>query len=61
MEPTSVGFLRNLQALKAMLGPRTRLVATLHVSNVLGSITDVADLSRAVHAVRLGHASSRPQ
>ena len=46
------------QALKAMLGPRTRLVATLHVSNMLGSITDVADLSRAVHAVRRIHRCS---
>jgi selenocysteine lyase/cysteine desulfurase len=35
-----------------MLGPKTRLVATVHVSNMLGSITDIADLSRAVHAVR---------
>ena len=35
-----------------MLGPKTRLVATVHVSNMLASVTDVADLSRAVHAVR---------
>ena len=42
----------HLQALKAMLGPKTRLVATVHVSNMLGSVTDIAKLSHAVHAVR---------
>lgn len=32
-----------------LLGPRTRLVALTHVSNVLGSIHDVAALARIVH------------
>ena len=41
------------QALKGMLSSRTKLVATLHVSNVLGSIVDVKDLAQAVHAVRV--------
>ncbi len=40
-----------LQALKAMLGPNTKLVATVHVSNMLGSVTDIADLADAVHTV----------
>ncbi|MFN0252753.1 MAG: aminotransferase class V-fold PLP-dependent enzyme [Kofleriaceae bacterium] len=33
-----------------LLGPRTRLVAMAHVSNVLGSIHDVAAIARVVHA-----------
>lgn len=41
----------DLDALEAMLTPRTRLVAIAHVSNVLGSITDVARVARAAHAV----------
>ena len=50
-----LGELRSLccppQALKALLGPKTKLVATVHVSNMLGSVTDVADLADAVHTV----------
>ena len=34
-----------------MLGPKTKLVATVHVSNMLGSVTDVPDLADAVHTV----------
>ena len=41
----------DLDALEAMLTPRTRLVAIAHVSNVLGSIADVARVARAAHAV----------
>jgi cysteine desulfurase / selenocysteine lyase len=41
----------DLDALEAMLTPRTRLVAVAHVSNVLGSIADVARIARAAHAV----------
>ena len=41
-----------LQALKGMLNSNTKLVATVHVSNMLASITDVAELSVAAHAVR---------
>jgi hypothetical protein len=52
VQPERWALWRNPQALKAMLGPKTRLVATVHVSNMLASVTDVADLSRAVHAVR---------
>lgn len=38
-------------ALEALLTPRTKLVAIAHVSNVLGSVADVARLSRAAHGV----------
>lgn len=44
------GCLR-LDELPRLLGPRTRIVAVTHVSNSLGSITDVAQVSRAAHEV----------
>jgi cysteine desulfurase family protein (TIGR01976 family) len=37
------------RALFPLLGPRTRLVAFTHVSNLLGSIHDVARITRMVH------------
>ena len=49
-----------VQALKGMLSSRTKLVATLHVSNVLGSIIDVKDLAQAVHAVRIAWMAHNP-
>jgi cysteine desulfurase/selenocysteine lyase len=39
-----------LDAFAALLGPRTRFVAISHVSNALGSITDVARVTAAAHA-----------
>lgn len=36
--------------LEPLLGPRTRLVAFTHVSNLIGSIHDVAAITRMVHA-----------
>jgi cysteine desulfurase/selenocysteine lyase len=38
-------------ALEAMLTPAHKLVAVAHVSNVLGSVADVARIARAAHAV----------
>jgi cysteine desulfurase/selenocysteine lyase len=38
-------------ALEALLTPRTKLVAIAHVSNVLGSVADVARIAKAAHAV----------
>ncbi len=40
-----------LAGLDEVLSPRTRLVAFPHVSNLLGSITDVAEVTRRAHAV----------
>ncbi len=40
----------DLDALRAMLGPRTRLVAFPHVSNLLGEIVDVQSIARLAHA-----------
>jgi cysteine desulfurase/selenocysteine lyase len=37
-------------ALVAMIGPRTKLVALAHVSNVLGSIADIRTIADAAHA-----------
>ncbi len=36
-------------ALIALIGPRTRLVAVTHLSNVLGGVTDVARIAAAAH------------
>jgi len=41
----------DLEAYAALLGPRTRLVAVSHVSNVLGSVTPLARLVRMAHDV----------
>jgi len=37
-------------ALIAMIGPRTKLVAIAHVSNVLGGVADIRRIARAAHA-----------
>jgi selenocysteine lyase/cysteine desulfurase len=40
----------DLADLDALLGPRTRLVAVTHASNILGTIMPVAEIARRVHA-----------
>jgi cysteine desulfurase family protein (TIGR01976 family) len=40
-----------LDGLSKLLGPRTRVVALPHVSNLLGEITDVAEVARRAHEV----------
>ncbi len=39
----------NMEAYRALLGPRTRLVSVAHVSNVLGTVNPVADIIRLAH------------
>lgn len=39
-----------LEDLEPLMGPRTRLVAFTHASNILGTINPVADIARFVHA-----------
>jgi cysteine desulfurase / selenocysteine lyase len=39
----------DLEAFEARLGPRTRLVALTHLSNVLGTVNPVARLAEAAH------------
>lgn len=41
----------DLDALEGLLTPKTKLVAIAHVSNVLGSVTDIARVARAAKAV----------
>lgn len=41
----------DLGALEALLGPRTKLVAVTHASNILGTINPIAEIARRVHAV----------
>ena len=38
-------------ALQGLLGPKTRIVAITHVSNALGTINPVKEITRAAHAV----------
>ena len=40
----------DMAAYAALLGPRTRMVAVTHMSNVLGTINPVAEISRLAHA-----------
>ncbi|MDB5418431.1 MAG: aminotransferase, class [Phenylobacterium sp.] len=39
----------DLEAFQSLLGPRTKVVALSHMSNVLGTINPVADLTRMAH------------
>ena len=41
----------DLDSARAVIGPRTRIVSVVHMSNVLGSITPIADLAEMAHAV----------
>lgn len=41
----------DLDAFKALLGPRTRIVAITHMSNVLGTVTPIKEIVAAAHAV----------
>ena len=40
----------DLQSLPELLGPRTRMLAVTHVSNVLGTVNDVAGVAQLAHA-----------
>ncbi len=39
----------DMAALKAAVGPKTRLVAMTHMSNVLGTVTDAAEITAIAH------------
>lgn len=41
----------DLEAFKALLSPRTKVVAVTHMSNVLGTVTPVKEIAAAAHAV----------
>lgn len=40
----------DMDAYAALLGPRTRMVAVTHMSNVLGTVNPVAEITRMAHA-----------
>ena len=40
----------DLDAYRRMLGPRTRIVGVVHISNALGTINPVAEMTRLAHA-----------
>jgi cysteine desulfurase/selenocysteine lyase len=40
----------DLDGMRALIGPRTRLVAIVHASNVLGTINPVAEVAEMAHA-----------
>jgi cysteine desulfurase/selenocysteine lyase len=41
----------DMDAYRALLGPKTRMVAVTHMSNVLGTINPVAEIIAAAHAI----------
>ena len=47
--PVTAGGELDLEALGALLGPRTKLLAVTHVSNVLGTVNPVADIVALAH------------
>jgi len=40
----------DMDALRAAIGPKTKMVAVTHMSNVLGTVTDVAAITKLAHA-----------
>ena len=48
--PMTDGHELDLDALRAMVGDRTRLVSIVHVSNTLGTINPVEEVARIAHA-----------
>ncbi len=48
--PLTPGLQLDMQAASSMIGPRTRVVAITHKSNVLGTIANVAELARLARA-----------
>lgn len=40
----------DMEAVAALLGPRTKVVAVTHMSNVLGTINPIAEITRLAHA-----------
>ena len=51
LSPTRRCLSTRLQHLESLLSDRTRVVALVHVSNTLGCITDIAQVSRLAHKV----------
>ncbi|MDA3906031.1 MAG: aminotransferase class V-fold PLP-dependent enzyme, partial [Bacteroidales bacterium] len=47
LKPETMQF--DLRDLKALLSPRTKLVTLAHVSNILGTINPIKEITKAVH------------
>lgn len=47
--PVTDEGLLDLEAFKALLGPKTRIVALIHVSNVLGTVNPVKEITELAH------------
>lgn len=47
--PVTPGGELDMDALRRLVGPRTRMVAVVHASNVLGTINPVAEIARLAH------------
>jgi len=48
--PVSDDGVLDLEAFQRLLGPKTRVVAVSHMSNVLGTVNPVQDIARMAHA-----------
>ena len=44
----------DMAAYHALLSPKTKIVAMVHVSNVLGGVTPMQEVAEAAHKVALG-------
>jgi len=49
--PITPDHLLDMDALRSLIGPRTKIVSITHVSNTLGTINPVAEISRLAHEV----------
>ncbi|MEM3852614.1 MAG: cysteine desulfurase [Methanomassiliicoccales archaeon] len=47
--PVTAGGLLDVEAMKSLIGPRTRAVSLTHVSNVLGTINPVREIADIAH------------
>ena len=45
----------DMDAMRAAIGPKTKMVAITHMSNVLGTVTDVAAITQLAHAAGAAH------
>ena len=48
--PMTAGHELDMDAMAEMIGPRTKVVSVVHVSNALGTINPVAEIGRMAHA-----------
>ncbi len=49
--PLTEGFTLDMDAARALIGPKTRIVSVAHASNALGTVNPVKELASLAHAV----------